>query len=471
VSETIEIAPSTTLVASYREQKMEWNQCLSEFIDNSFDARAKRVEIIIQGKRLTIGDDGDGMRDITAAVQLGNHTEHRHKSAKMAVGMYGVGAKGAAIRLSDRMQIETVHHGKASSLSVDWAQLEKSGSWRIAAPSVRDAAGEPSGTVITCDPILPDRSTPRDATWRDLGLTFMPALTSGLQVVFQVNGKRRLIIPAEIPLMSECVEDEFEIDGKQVRIRIGIRQDNAEVTFEKFALCYGHRCLCLTDIGTGTFNASRMTGRIDLGEGWRPNTYKDGLNGLDVLADPIFERIKPLLEKADTMARVVHCDKIRSEVESVVNENLKLGHVREKRPGEKGQKEGTSKPAATGGRRKNATAYDPLSTGSVEITGDPAGKPNKAVVLHFKNGDGRLIGDCSFHGKTAKVTLDMSHETVREAVETSNHMALMHLMTTLLSHQDDLQTDASQRRLFAKGDFLESFSKALKLFTSKGDSK
>jgi len=26
VSETIEIAPSTTLVASYREQKMEWNQ-------------------------------------------------------------------------------------------------------------------------------------------------------------------------------------------------------------------------------------------------------------------------------------------------------------------------------------------------------------------------------------------------------------------------------------------------------------
>ncbi len=463
MNETIEIAPSTTLVASYREQKMEWNQCLSEFIDNSFDARAKRVEIIIQSKRLTIRDDGDGMRDITAAVQLGNHTEHRHKSAKMAVGMYGVGAKGAAIRLSDRMQIETVHHGKASSLSVDWAQLEKSGSWRIAAPSVRDASGEPSGTVIVLDPILPDRTTPREATWKQLGLTFMPALNSGLQIVAVVRGQRIAIQPAAIPLMSECVEDRFDVNGKQVTIRIGIRQEGAAATFEKFALCYGHRCLCLTDIGTGTYNASRMTGRIDLGEGWRPNTYKDGLNGLDVLADPIFERIKPLLEKADKMARVVHCDQIRSQVETLINENLQQQQVIERRPGEKGQTSGSVKPAATGGRRRNAKAFDTSIPGSVDAIGSTGGKSRSAIVLHFKEGDGVTIGDCSTHGRTAKIHLDTNHETVKAAVDENNHLALTCMVVALLAEYDD-RAEANQRRLFSSGDFLTSFSKALKLF-------
>jgi hypothetical protein len=379
----------------------------------------------------------------------------------MAVGMYGVGAKGAAMRLSDRMQIDTIYHGKASSLSVDWAQLEKSGSWRIAAPSVRDATGEPSGTVIVLDPILSDRSTPREATWKQLGLTFMPALNSGLQIVAVVRAQRIAIQPAAIPLMSECVEDRFDVNGRQVTIRIGIRQEGAAATFEKFALCYGHRCLCLTDIGTGTYNASRMTGRIDLGEGWRPNTYKDGLNGLDVLADPIFERIKPLLEKADKMARVVHCDQILSQVETMINSNLQHQNATERRPGDKGQAVGTVKPAATGGRRRNAAAFDASIAGSVDAIGSSGGKSRSAVVLHFKEGDGRLIGDCSVHGRTAKVTLDTNHETVGVAVNQNNHLALACMVGALLSEYDD-RAESNQRRLFANGDFLTSFSNAIK---------
>jgi len=383
----------------------------------------------------------------------------------MTLGRYGVGAKAASIWMSDHLQIETVRGGVRSAMSVDWKAIEKAGRWLFERPSEMQSLDKTTGTTFIITPLHANRGMPRQSTWERLALTFMPGLANGLQIKITANtaGGSRYLEPASIPMMSECVEDSFDVDGRRVRIRIGIKQDGVKAPFDGFALCYGHRCLKTTDIGTGELNSSRMTGIIELGEGWTLNTFKDGVPDIQPLAEPIFSRIRHLLEKADQMARVVACEALLTKVEAMFNQH-KDTQQKEKRPGEKGQAKGTVKGTGTRGRRRNASHVDPKAKGSVD-GGQAIEIPG--MKLFYKDGDGKLIGYCSRDNALLKVWLDRSHPTVKMAAESENAVAISCLVTVLLASHDETAA-AGQQVMFVKGPFIERYSTAVASYVEEG---
>jgi hypothetical protein len=150
--------PEPEVLGSIAAQKLRWKDVIGELYDNSLDADAHHIELIIDSKHVSIIDDGKGCARPDDMITLGAHA--KHTSTKL--GRYGIGAKDAALWIGgDRstVNIWTVHDRTLRTLGLDWHRYAHS-NWSLEAPHEEAAGPDDIGTRIRITPNT--RPLPRD---------------------------------------------------------------------------------------------------------------------------------------------------------------------------------------------------------------------------------------------------------------------------------------------------------------------
>lgn len=417
----VHLPPEARLLNSYANNNLAWWKALAEFTDNSIDAGATRIVIDITSKRLTIQDDGIGCKDITSMFKLGDH----NKSKGTKLGRYGIGAKDAWLSCSDDMAVETIANGHLTCMSVNYIEWMKN-DWKTAAP-VSQPTDKPTGTKILLH-LRPGKNKPSKDAFRDLAFAFTPAIKSGIQILESNNGKRIPLAPHEMPSREDVVVSEFEIDGKSVKIDIGILPEGVRNDRGPFWLIHEHRIIDSTSLGAGHYSVQRIAGTITIGSGWKLSKNKDDLtDNQERLGLAIFARIEHILKKADALAETIESAALRDELQQAFNNAIKeANRVREKR--KQGRSVGSVSPVNSGRVRRNAAETQNLP-GSVDATGRI--KKFGGYVLDWCNLDPKQIG--KFDRSGCRISLNLDHAFIASMKRDNNRPALMACCSALLA--------------------------------------
>jgi len=442
----MDLTPRAHLLESHANGNMPWWKALAELIDNSLDAGARRVSIERAGKKIIVSDDGNGVEDVSAMFRLGEH----RKSSSTKLGRYGIGAKDAWLSCSDVMKVTSIRNRVKTTLQVDYHELVQN-AWQCQDPT-QEPTELPNGTFLEFKLRSDKRAPGRDAVDM-ISWVFSPAIKDGLQLlVGEGNSKQRpeVLKPVEMPDLNDVIDSSFDIDGKQVRIRVGILPEGVSLSRGPFWLVHGHRIICETSIGIRG-GVGRLGGIITLGSGWRLSRHKDDLTeNKDRLDDAIFCRIEPILEKASAIAETLEIASLRTEIESMLNEAL--GDVLEKRPGKGNGKPRTAEPKNTGKKRRNATEIDPASAGSVELPGS-VGNISKLRGIKFDwcDMDGDQLG--KFDPLGGRVSLNTNNLFVASMRESRNVIAQQVCVCSLLADYASRHSDGQKLFAFQHADF------------------
>jgi hypothetical protein len=377
--------------------------------------------IDVTNKRLTIQDDGNGCKDITSMFKFGDH----NKSKGTKLGRYGIGAKDAWLSCSDDMAVETIADGKITCMSVNYIDWMKN-DWRTAAP-VTQSIDKPSGTKILLH-LRAGKNKPSKDAFRDLAFAFTPAIKSGIQVLESYNGKRTPLAPHEMPSREDVVVSEFDIDGKTVKVDIGILPEGVKHERGPFWLIHEHRIIDSTSLGAGHYSVQRIAGTITIGSGWKLSKNKDDLtDNQERLGLAIFARIEHILKKADALAETIESAALRDELQQAFNDAMsEANKLREKRG--KGRSIGSIAPVNTGRTRRHAASVQNLP-GSVVATG-PLRKFG-GYVLDWCYLDPKQIG--KFDRSGCRISLNLDHAFIAAMKRDNNRPALMSCCSALLA--------------------------------------
>ena len=119
------IIPANTAIETFRDNGYKNTaSAISELIDNSIDAKAKNIQIIVFEKTVTksnrpmkqiseiaIVDDGTGMseEDLKTSLQFGNGTKF---NAKEGIGKFGIGLPNASVSQCKHVEVFTWRNSK-----------------------------------------------------------------------------------------------------------------------------------------------------------------------------------------------------------------------------------------------------------------------------------------------------------------------------------------------------------------------
>lgn len=420
----MKLVPAPAYLEAMRRQGLSWRDLFGELIDNSFDARASRVgiELVPKTRRVVIDDDGDGCDDVERMLTIGDHL----RQPGTRLGRYGVGLKDVGVTLWGEMTIDTTTGRKRQHCCVDWKRLKGTTDWDSADPVEMERDRE-HGTRIEFRRI--DRDVPRsvEKLAADLGFVFAPALREGKQIVIDKGKKRVVCKPYQLPLLEDIVEEQFEVDGKWVRLRVGIVKDGEKNEKPGFIFYHEHRAIQNSALGSGdssvSYSVSRIAGEVELGPKWILSKNKTGIvEGQDELGAAIFARCRVIFEKAKLRTRELKLDGLSKEVQYMLDGMLKKG--KEKRGD--GESNGTAKPRGT--KRKRKKAKD-IQAGDKVLEQMGGG----GVKIDFGNMGGGRLGRAELD--PPGVMLDRDNGYVARIVDEENTDATAMTAMVLLMHE------------------------------------
>lgn len=314
----IDITPDSGVLHAMRNQNLDWATAIGELVDNSFDADASSVEIEFGPRKvLTVSDNGRGCGSIERMWKLGDH----YGSSTTALGQYGVGLKDASCWLWGETMISTCHKGVESKVVINLPQLAKSHSWSI--PDAVTTEATRSGTRIRFRNI--ERNFPSlEKLASKMAYIFSPAIRSGRQIVIRGRNKTLPCAAWSMPDLVEIVQDEFEVNGKPVRIDVGIVTDDAVNPKSGFNYCYGHRVIMNSSLGSNGYSTSRICGIVTLGKKWRLGKNKTEIvdSDQDLLADAIWRRCESLIKSSCERASALTNTHLAREVTQNLRKRL-----------------------------------------------------------------------------------------------------------------------------------------------------
>ena len=347
------ITPDPRYLTALVNQNLSWREALGELMDNSFDARATRVEIDFASKTLTVRDDGDGSEDVAAMLTLGSHAGTAHTK----LGRFGVGLKDAAVWLASSLDISTVRMGQLRVCKIDWDLLLRAATWDVPDP-VMEPTQSVNGTTLTFRGVR--RAHPPFESLIDaLGFTFMPALRSGKQIVVRHGGRQTVCKPYELPPLESIVEDVFDVRGKSVRLRAGIVKSGSKNQHPGFIFVHAFRVIEESSLGANGYSTSQVTGIVELDRKWDLGKNKSKLTDVDAeaLGEAIYARCREMLEKASQRARNIELDNLTGKAQALISDALSDVIARERRG--RGTSKGTAAATASNLRRINVGMIQP----------------------------------------------------------------------------------------------------------------
>lgn len=275
----IDVTPTTYQLHSYRNSGMTALSCFGELIDNCIGAKARNIEIVIDGdtRTMTVTDDGCGMQSAALAFVPGRHIEHGDEQGSPR---YGVGLKDAGWRLGESLKIVTVRDGRKTVSVADTDVMIRRGKWEVTERAFKSAS-QP-GTVVTVsrsDFPLSNSSISRLRT--ELEKLYIDALYEGIAI--KVNDA--LLAPAARPKFRSVRDVELEIEGKRIRVRGGILSADQDSVSSGVTIKLPLRVLCSGErVGLEGYDVSQFYAEVTLIEDkddrqtwFLVNKHKDGL--------------------------------------------------------------------------------------------------------------------------------------------------------------------------------------------------
>ncbi|NBS79805.1 hypothetical protein EBS57_08385 [bacterium] len=399
----IDIKPTTHVISSIINQRMEPWVALAELIDNSVDAEATHVDIDIGSEQIVVRDNGRGIHpdNISTIIQIGNH---RKLGLANPMGQYGIGAKDAILGLGTFAQIITCHGGRKTTVSVDWKHIENTGAWEVTGETV--ATKEKNGTTIIISNL--HRTYRVERICNRLRQVFYPTLISGFRIRINKgdDGAMHDLRPVIMPTMRErIVERVRSEDGKLgFHVEAGLVDNNPN---KSFLLAYKTRIIGDTDQPNMDYvPGSKFMAYVVLDpDDWDILKHKDGLRETaksDWLYRRLNEVCEPLLNRCHQMAQDIKLDEISSSLDAIFE--FKGGEVKPRKAQALddldnsllGKRTGPVTPVATrtGGKKRRRS-------GGFKVLIEAMGKENKMhtvshqgdLVVVRLNSDYRAISD------------------------------------------------------------------------------
>lgn len=432
MEQRIDATPSVHLLNALCKQKLGWVDALAELIDNSFNAGATRVVIRCGSKTVSVEDDGRGMLDVSSAVRLGDH----RVDLDAGIGMYGIGLKDAWLYAGDSITVSSNRNGRRSVISTSVREMISSGDWSVS-PPVESTTEEQNGTTIKLG-LKPDRKLPSKDHMGKIAWAFTPALMAGKQILWVNRNVRSPLVCTELPPLIDVVNDEFEVEGKSVKIHIGIVQDGHTMPNGPLWYQHKHRTICKSYLGVHRYNSERIGGIVTLGNGWSLTKNKDDFDdNKEALGNAIENRCRMLLAKAEQLNVDVQSAALKTQLETMVNDAVAT-LKREKRG--KGDSVGARTPAYSGRKRKKATQVSE-NAGSVEVKG-PARRSGRLTIA-WSVLDGNTIGE--FDHLSDTITLNLNNGFVGYTRKSGDTPLLFALAMSVFSdyvctHKDGSKT-------------------------------
>jgi hypothetical protein len=399
-------------------------------------------------KSVSVEDDGRGMLDVTSAVRLGDH----RVDLDAGIGMYGIGLKDAWLYAGDSITVESVRNGIKSSISTSVRQMIANGDWSVS-PPVQTEVGDPSGTTISLG-LKAGRNLPSKDNIAKIAWAFTPALLSGKQVLWVTNCKKRPLTATELPPLIDVVDDEFEVEGKLVKIHIGIVKDGHAMSNGPLWYQHKHRTICKSYLGVHRYNNERIGGIVTLGAGWSLTKNKDDFDdNKELLGNAIENRCRMLLAKADQLTVDVQSAALNTELEAMVNDAVSV-LKREKR--NTSDSVGTKIPTYTGRKRRRASQVSEPA-GSVEVKG--TAKSRGRLKIAWRAIEGNSIGE--FDHLSDTITLNVNNAFVGYTKSSGDKPLLFALAMSVFADYVCTHEDGS-KTLFEVRGFAQTLGEILR---------
>jgi hypothetical protein len=388
--------PSTHLIDAIRAEPSEFWQWAGEAIDNSFDASATKVALIMNAGELTCWDNGEGItkdRD-HALTRLSVHGA----MVGTKLGRYGVGIKSKAIQHGQCIKFESVSIDGKMVRFWDWSTVRTSGRWLFPKPNRFPAHGKSTYTRVQ---ILELFRKPKE---RDIVKTaniiqrlYYPAMLYGRTVT--LNGAD--IQPIPLPAMTDVVEGEIDLgEGNKASVIAGMLVDHKS-KLKQVDVSYAWRLIKKESAFAcdGYAGISAMYCRVSLEGGWHLAKFKDELfdkNEYDQLEDAVAEIIAPVLEKCHSASLKLRTNRIVQLLNDMIPDHMKISRPVKKDPqGRQGPKGGDK-------RVKPAPDTDPTPTGPTS-----GRKPPRGLLIEFSDGlhETEGFGRALIEKKSARIQL------------------------------------------------------------------
>lgn len=468
----IDLTPDPHVLHAMMNTRMPWHHALAELIDNSYDhGGATRVEICISGNVVIISDDGNGVEDVTSCFRYGDHRVSR----KEGISKYGVGAKDVWHAMANVMRVTTVRNAIKTVACADCEKMAGH-SFSMNDP-VREPSTESSGTTIELH-LRKGKNRPNDEVMEKLSWMFTPGLRDGFQIVLtKPSGNRfvkQTLRACDLPLMHDVVESNFQIDGKGVYIRIGIVADGHKMVNGPFWLIRQHRIVSSTSLGVKNgYGCKRVGGEIHLGKEWSLAKHKDSImEDSDKLRDAIFERIEPVLKKADSIAETFESAALRNDLAEMLDSAIgNAGCIQcstnKKQKRDKGLSSGTVLPKNTGRRqtktKKPKPEEGPYIDNSEDVQSGSSRKQGPRIQFDWKPFGDQRVGEVDALGKF--IWLNSDNKYVASLIHESRKSELLLLIASILADHDCRHEGNGQSLLaFNYADFGLSFGSIINEF-------
>lgn len=294
----IDVTPTTYQLHSYRASGMTALSCFGELIDNCIGAKARSIDIAIDGdtRTVTVTDDGCGMHSAAMAFQPGRHIEHGDEQGS---SRYGVGLKDAGWRLGEVIKIVTVRDGRKTVSVADTDVMIRRGKWEVTERAFKTTAQ--AGTIVTVGRVdfpLSNSSISRLRT--ELEKLYVDALRQGITIT--INGVS--LVPATCPKFRSVREEQAEIDGKRFRVRGGILSAGQDIVSSGVTIKLPLRVLCSGErAGLESYDVSQFYAEVTLIEEkddrqtwFRVTKHKDSLHEKSAICRKVAEIFGDMLK-------------------------------------------------------------------------------------------------------------------------------------------------------------------------------
>jgi Histidine kinase-, DNA gyrase B-, and HSP90-like ATPase len=424
--------PSSKILYAFRAERPSYSQLAAEAIDNSLDAKASEITVVMNDAAVSVADNGVGVtRDrVVALVRYGEHAP----MASTRLGMFGVGIKLQAVKTGRYFTVASTSADGHMRLEVDWDAVERSGTWIYPDPIWRHRrSSERFGTTIWISGYRSHAPRHRDVdkAMTDLMKYFYPALVGGARIT--VND-HRLQAPPE-PRLTERLAGEVDVrPGKGAHYIAGLLADLGPIHHVHVA--YGHRVIePESSFGCGHHGGlRRFYARVTLVGAWQLARFKDEVvdDDADLLRELLEAAWLPLLEQCEAKELDLRVNEITMQLNEMLPPELVCA-----RPPRKGGGGGGG-----GGRpqkRRPGITNEGEPSGPARRRRPPINQLKIEFVdgLHAEYGYGRFLD-----GQPARIELAKDNPHIALWLESRDRQVAL---TALYSKASSLYIEARQR--------------------------
>lgn len=378
-SSNVTLDCGTSIIEVFAARTMTWKQMLSEWIDNSFGAGAKKVDISWNGDTLLISDDGQGCEDLR---EMESPARSLKRTGNLAA-KYGIGGVMSQIRAgrAGLVEVSSITREKIGNISIDWSECMRLGKITADFYEHPNMGGQKPGTRITIHGSRRVKEVP--SLVRDLGYCYAGKLRQGCSITLRVDGEKIRVKPYTPPPFSRRVDFGFEFNGHHITGFCGLVERGKSNPYPGWSFHWAYRFLGQFYDPANGRPSNRIYSEVYLPEGW---------SNIGVTKDEFSEDAGPLMD-----ALAVHCAEIieaagfeaedaslcsaTKAAEDLISRAIGLkGGIKGARPGCAGKK-GTVEPTGTGSEHRNFKKSQPGS----KVPGDGASMASlpSRVVLYF----------------------------------------------------------------------------------------